>query len=60
MNPQGETLPNNDSDVVVSVRIRVARNLSGFPFTGRASDTQRQEVLQMVTRAPLGGAGQRQ
>ncbi|MSR33996.1 MAG: ATP--guanido phosphotransferase [Phycisphaerales bacterium] len=45
-----------DADVVVSVRIRVARNLAGFPFTGRASDSQRQEVLQMVTHAPLGGS----
>ena len=56
MDPQSETKSHNDSDVVVSVRIRVARNLAGFPFTGRASDAQRQEVLQMVTRAPLGGA----
>lgn len=56
MDPQSETKSHNDSDVVVSVRIRVARNLAGFPFTGRASDAQRQEVLQMITRAPLGGA----
>jgi protein arginine kinase len=51
-----ELEPHGDSDVVVSVRIRVARNLAGFPFTGRASDAQRQEVLQMVTHAPLGPA----
>ena len=54
MNDQNDFNLNNDNDVVVSVRIRVARNLAGFPFTGRASDSQRQEVLQMVTHAPLG------
>ena len=45
-----------EADVVVSSRIRLARNLAGFPFVGRASDAQRHEVLQMVTRARLGAA----
>ena len=42
------------ADVVVSSRVRLARNVAGFPFVARSSDLQRQEVMQMVTRAPLG------
>ncbi|NBX24601.1 MAG: ATP--guanido phosphotransferase [Planctomycetes bacterium] len=42
------------SDVVVRSRIRLARNLAGFPFVGRASDAQRHEVMQLVTRASQG------
>jgi protein arginine kinase len=45
-----------EADVVVSSRIRLARNLAGFPFVGRATDAQRNEVMQAVTRAPLGAA----
>jgi len=37
-----------DSDVVVSTRIRLARNLADFPFTGRATPAQKAEI---VTRA---------
>ncbi|MER3415777.1 MAG: protein arginine kinase [Gemmataceae bacterium] len=33
-----------DADVVVSSRIRLARNLAGFPFTSRASPAQKAEV----------------
>jgi protein arginine kinase len=33
------------SDVVVSSRIRLARNLAGFPFTPRAPAEQRREIL---------------
>jgi protein arginine kinase len=33
------------SDLVVSSRIRLARNLAGFPFVHRASRTQREEIL---------------
>ncbi len=34
-----------DGDVVVSSRVRLARNLAGFPFLNRATRTQRQGVL---------------
>jgi protein arginine kinase len=37
-----------DSDVVISSRIRVARNLLGYPFTNRASDEQCNEIVEMV------------
>jgi len=43
-----------ESDVVVSSRIRLARNVAGFPFVGRSTDSQRNEVMHMVTSAPLG------
>src|SRR5947209_6081371 len=33
-----------ESDVVVSTRIRLARNLAAFPFTNRASQHQKAEV----------------
>ncbi len=34
------------SDVVISSRVRYARNLAGFPFVNRASRRQRHEVLE--------------
>ncbi|MBX3355329.1 MAG: ATP--guanido phosphotransferase [Phycisphaeraceae bacterium] len=40
-----------DADVVVSSRIRLARNLAGVPFVTRASDPQRSEVVESVRRA---------
>lgn len=40
-----------DADVVVSSRIRLARNLAGFPFVARASEVQRREVVELVRRA---------
>jgi protein arginine kinase len=40
-----------ESDIVVSTRIRLARNVRGYPFTGRASDAQRREVLDAVSGA---------
>ncbi|MDJ0975225.1 MAG: protein arginine kinase [Planctomycetota bacterium] len=33
------------SDIVISSRVRLARNLAGFPFLGRASEVQRQEIV---------------
>src|SRR6202166_3244715 len=33
-----------ESDIVISSRIRLARNLSSFPFTNRASAHQRAEI----------------
>ncbi|MSR29071.1 MAG: ATP--guanido phosphotransferase [Phycisphaerales bacterium] len=40
-----------DSDVVVTSRVRIARNISGFPFTNRASSAIRHEVLRVVRQA---------
>src|SRR5437763_7311007 len=37
-----------ESDIVVSSRIRLARNLSSFPFTSRASALQRAEIDQLL------------
>src|SRR3954453_11184086 len=36
--------PGPESDVVVSTRIRLARNLAAFPFTNRASAHQKAEI----------------
>lgn len=40
-------------DIVVSSRVRLARNLQGYPFPGRASTEDRARVLETV-RAALG------
>ncbi len=40
-----------ESDVVVTSRVRLARNISGFPFISRASNPVRQEILRVVRRA---------
>lgn len=37
-----------DNDVVISSRIRLARNIGGFPFPHFMSEEQKREVLQMV------------
>ena len=37
-----------ESDVVISSRVRLARNLAGFPFVCRASRVQRQAVLDLA------------
>ena len=33
-----------ESDIVISSRIRLARNLAAFPFTNRASSYQKAEI----------------
>jgi protein arginine kinase len=38
-------------DVVLSTRHRVARNIHGYPFPGRASDSERGEVARHIRRA---------
>lgn len=40
-----------ESDVVVSSRIRLARNLADYPFTGRASPAQKTEIVSRVKEA---------
>ena len=39
------------SDVVLSTRVRLARNVDGFAFTGRARDGERLRVLSQVRDA---------
>ncbi len=41
------------SDVVISCRARLARNIAGFPFTNRSTPAQRQEVLQIARQVLL-------
>ena len=40
-----------DYDVVFSVRIRLARNLSSFPFPNKMTDDQKYDVIQKVSDA---------
>ena len=40
------------ADIVISSRIRLARNLAGFPFLARATDEQKEEIVDRV-RVPL-------
>jgi protein arginine kinase len=40
-----------DSDIVISTRVRLARNIQGYPFTGRANAAQRGEVLKLAEEA---------
>jgi len=42
-----------DTDVILSARARIARNLAGFPFPPRASDRDLRRVAQEVRRAAL-------
>lgn len=42
-----------ESDVVVSSRVRFARNLEGFPFPAKCSDAQRSELIGEITHALL-------
>ncbi|MBK8207511.1 MAG: protein arginine kinase [Planctomycetes bacterium] len=40
-----------DSDIVVSTRVRFARNIKGYPFTLKATEQQRAEVLALCEEA---------
>ncbi len=42
-----------ESDVVMSCRVRLARNLVGFPFVVRASDAQRRELVHLARQVVL-------
>ena len=37
-----------DSDVVLSTRVRLARNLTGVPFPGKMTDAQKREMIEKV------------
>ncbi len=43
------------SDVVISTRIRLARNLNGYPFPHLMNQAQRKEVCEKVSDALIGG-----
>ena len=43
----------NDSDIVLSSRIRLARNLKGIPFPNRMNDENRKKVLEQISDAML-------
>lgn len=43
-----------DSDVVLSSRARLARNIAGFPFVNRSTDNQRSELVMLAKRAIMG------
>jgi protein arginine kinase len=63
--PSGEPLPGgldasgvewlrgdgNHADVVLSSRVRLARNLAGFPFAVRMDETQRLRVMELTREA---------
>lgn len=40
-----------ESDIVISSRVRLARNLSGFPFLSRANSGQKREIERIVQKA---------
>lgn len=45
----------NNSDVVISTRLRLARNLNGYPFPHIMSDEQKSEINNKVKEALLNG-----
>lgn len=42
-----------DGDVVLSSRVRIARNLDGFPFVSRCSDAQRARIEELARNVVL-------
>jgi len=54
--PGGEWLRGEgpEADVVMSSRVRLARNLAGFPFSTKATDEQKSEILARVRLATEG------
>ncbi len=43
-----------EADIVMSTRIRLARNLASYPFMSRASDTDRVQILDSLQKVILG------
>lgn len=43
-----------ESDIVISSRIRLARNLAAYPFVGRATDSDRNEIEAVLKECILG------
>lgn len=40
-----------ENDVVLSTRVRLARNITGYPFPGKMTDEQKKEVIEKVKGA---------
>jgi protein arginine kinase len=53
INQQAEWLRSNgpDSDIVISSRIRLARNIAGYPFLQKLTEEQRKEIVEMAGEA---------
>lgn len=52
--PSGDSCPDGpDADVVASSRVRLARNISGYPFVNRSTDAQRRQVVALLRRVVL-------
>ncbi len=45
------------ADVVLSSRVRLARNLGAFPFVARTNRSQKQQVLELCRGTIMGGSG---
>ncbi len=43
-----------ESDIVISSRVRLARNLAGFPFVGRATEEDRKRIEELLKQCLLG------
>ncbi|MBQ7600428.1 MAG: hypothetical protein IJU57_07160 [Clostridia bacterium] len=41
----------NDSDVAISTRVRIARNLAGYPFGDRLDDAKKKEIIEKIDKA---------
>lgn len=44
-----------DQDIVVSTRMRLARNLAGLPFPSKMSEEQEKDLAARISRAVNGG-----
>lgn len=53
VNPKGEWLSGvgPDSDIVISTRLRLARNLEGFPFLSKTDSSQRRDIERRSAQA---------
>jgi protein arginine kinase len=41
----------NDKNIAISSRIRVARNIEGYKFPGKASNTEAEEIIELIKTA---------
>lgn len=46
-----------DGDIVISTRVRLARNIAEYPFPGRMSEAQEKRLLDSVAEALVSSAG---
>ena len=43
-----------DSDVIISSRIRLARNISNYPFETKCNETKKEEITKLIEEAISG------